>query len=90
MAVSSASGYLYSRIINDMTLSFFIFLGFFFPQVFYAENHEENYFLMFIYLLLRERERRGKRGRQRIPSRLCTAGAEPHTGLKLMNREIMT
>ena len=31
-----------------------------------------------------------ERERKRIPSRLCTANAEPDTGLDLMNREAMT
>ena len=30
-----------------------------------------------------------ERGRQRIPSRLCTASVEPDVGLELMNYEIM-
>ena len=28
--------------------------------------------------------------RERTPSRLCTVSIEPHVGLDLMNREIMT
>ena len=46
-----------------------------------------------VYLfILRERGRgRGRqRGRQRIPSKLHTVSAEPHVGLKFMNREIIT
>ena len=31
-----------------------------------------------------------ERDRERIPSGLCTIGAEPDVGLQLMNREIMT
>ena len=34
------------------------------------------------------REREGER--ERIPSRLLTASAEPNMGLELMNHEIMT
>ena len=35
--------------------------------------------------------RRGReRGRKRIPSKLCTASAEPDTGLELTDREIVT
>ena len=34
---------------------------------------------------------RGKeRGRERIPSRICTVSTEPDVGLKPMNCEIMT
>ena len=49
-------------------------------------------FLMFIYLFWeRERgERQREKERERIPSRLLTVSAEPNTGLKLMNREIIT
>ena len=53
-----------------------------------------------MYLFLREREREREResdwgrgretGRQRIPSRLCAASAEPNAGLELTNQEIMT
>ena len=35
----------------------------------------------------RVREREGER---ESPSRLCTANAEPHVGLDLMNHEIVT
>ena len=34
--------------------------------------------------------RRTERGRERIPSRLCTDSAEPNVGLELKNCEIMT
>ena len=48
---------------------------------------------MFLYFE-REREHaqgRGRgRGRERIPGRLCTVSMEPHVGLELTNREIMT
>ena len=44
--------------------------------------------------MLRERERvsqgGAERGRERIPRRLRTVSAEPHTGLKLTNGEVMT
>ena len=33
---------------------------------------------------------RRERGRERIPSRLCTVITEPDVGLELTNREIMT
>ena len=50
---------------------------------------------MFNSLFERKRERESwggaeREGRERIPSRLHTAGAEPDVGLELMNREIMT
>ena len=47
---------------------------------------------MFIYLFLRERKRDGgaERGRERIPSRLCTASTEPDVELDPMTHEIMT
>ena len=35
-------------------------------------------------------EREREKGRERIPNRLCAVSAEPHVGLKLMKREIMT
>ena len=35
-------------------------------------------------------ERARGRGKERIPSRLCTIGVEPDVGLELTNREIMT
>ena len=48
---------------------------------------------MFIYFE-REREREWgrdrERGRERIPSRLCTVRAESDTGLELSHCEIMT
>ena len=50
-------------------------------------------FLMFIYF---EREieckqgRDSERGRERIPSSLCTVSTELDMGLKLTNQEIMT
>ena len=31
-----------------------------------------------------------ERGKERIPSRLCTVSTEPYMELSLMNREIMT
>ena len=31
-----------------------------------------------------------ERGRERIPSRLCAVSSEPHPGLELRNREIVT
>ena len=31
-----------------------------------------------------------EKGREKIPSRLCTVSAEPEAELKLTNREIMT
>ena len=51
-------------------------------------------FLSNVYLfILRERVRENgtgaERGRERIPSRLCTVSTEPDVGLELMNREIM-
>ena len=59
--------------------------------------HSFLFSLKFIYLFW-ERERvskhkqgRGRdRGRERIPSRLCTVSTEPDVGLKPMNCEIMT
>ena len=46
-----------------------------------------------VYLFLRESEskhgRGRERGRERIPSRLCTVSSEPDVGLKLINYEIM-
>ena len=60
------------------------------------QQKKPSFFLVFIYLFLRDRERErthiGKRGaeRERIPSRLCTVSTEPETGLKLTNSEIMT
>ena len=56
------------------------------------------HFCKFIFYFEREREReretisRGgaERRRDRIPSRLRTISTEPHMGLKLRNREIMT
>ena len=38
----------------------------------------------------RGRERERERERERIPSRLLAISAEPHSGLELRNREIMT
>ena len=38
----------------------------------------------------RERERQRESDRERIPSRLCTVGAEPRVGLELTNGEITT
>ena len=38
----------------------------------------------------REGEGETERERERIPSRLCTVGTEPNTGLKLTNLEVMT
>ena len=50
-----------------------------------------------VYLfILREREtehayvHKWGRGRERIPSRPCAVTSEPHSGLDLLNREIMT
>ena len=41
--------------------------------------------------ILKERKGRGReRGRERIPSRLCTVSTEPSLELHLMNGEIMT
>ena len=46
--------------------------------------------------ILRERERMSRagaereKGRERIPSSLCTISAEPNAELEPMNREIMT
>ena len=53
---------------------------------------------LFIYLFIKfiyfERENMNgggaERGRNRIPSRLCTFNTEPGMGLELTNREIMT
>ena len=51
---------------------------------------------MYLFIWERQREHeqgRGKkreRGRERIPSRLCTVITEPDVGLELTNREIMT
>ena len=49
--------------------------------------------ILFIFLKFicfeRERERRD-RGRERIPSRLCTLGTEPDSGLDPTNCEMMT
>ena len=36
------------------------------------------------------REGQRKRGRKRIPNRLCTASTEPDAGLEPVNRDIMT
>ena len=50
----------------------------------------------FFHLLERDRDRMSRGGaererrRERIPSRLHTASAEPDTGLEFMNCEIMT
>ena len=38
----------------------------------------------------REREREGKRGRERIPGRLHAFSAEPDTGLDLANPEVVS
>ena len=38
----------------------------------------------------REQEKERERDREIIPSRLCTASAEPYVGLEPTNREIMT
>ena len=48
----------------------------------------KNNFFKFIYSFWGGRGSKG--GRARIPSRLCTASAQPYVGLKLMNHEIMT
>ena len=54
------------------------------------------FFLKFIYLFLRERERESTSGggterrRDRITSRLHTISAEPDVGLELTNSEIVT
>ena len=53
------------------------------------------FFILFIYLE-REKEResvsggRAERGRERIPCRFYAVNAEPNTGLKPTNHEIMT
>ena len=52
-----------------------------------------SFFFKFIYLfILREKESTSRGGieRGRIPSRLCTASAEPNVELKLRNCEIVT
>ena len=47
------------------------------------------FFNVYLFILRkREQERGRKRGRQRIPNRLCRA--EPDIGLELTNHEIMT
>ena len=50
-------------------------------------------FLKFIYLE-REKETAGEaqrqRGRERIPSRLCSVNTEPNMGLELTKSEILT
>ena len=57
-------------------------------------------FISYLKFILTERQKernreckqgRGKeRGRERIPSRICTVSTEPDVGLKLTNCEIMT
>ena len=41
-------------------------------------------------VLTYQQERERERGRERIPSMLCTVSAKPNVGLDLMNGEIMT
>ena len=50
------------------------------------------FFCVYLFTYEREREqmRDRKRGKRRIPSRLCTISAEPNAGLEFMNCEIMT
>ena len=58
----------------------------------------EGFFLMFMYLYLRDREpvsqheqgRGRERGRQRIPSRFRTDSTEPYKGPEIANHEIVT
>ena len=49
-------------------------------------------FCLFIYSAKEKVKEQGRAEREgkRIPSRLCTASAEPDEGLELMNHEIMT
>ena len=61
-----------------MCLALFLFLRFLF--IYFERERERK----------RDQERGRERGRERIPSRFCTAGTEPHVGLELTNREIMT
>ena len=57
--------------------------------MYYAHVWVTDYYLLkFIYF--GEREHGIEKGRQRIPSRLCTISAEPDVGLELRNHEIMT
>ena len=44
-------------------------------------------FLKVYLFILKQRER--QRGREKIPSRLCTGSTEPDAGLELTNHEIM-
>ena len=50
------------------------------------------FFIKFYLFILRERlSRQGaQRGREKIPSRLCTVSREPDMGFELTNCEIMT
>ena len=59
----------------------------------HPELHKNLIYFFNVYLLFeieREWGRGRERGRQRIPSRLCTVSTEPNMGLELMKREMMT
>ena len=57
-----------------------------------TEDGNGSLFVMFIYLLWREkaREEKAERGGERIPIRLRTVSAEPYVGPKATNAKIMT
>ena len=49
------------------------------------------FFVLSLFIYFERVHGRGReRGREGIPSKLCTISAEPKVGLELMNREIMT
>ena len=51
------------------------------------------FFMFYLYILreIEHKQGRGRqRGRERIPSRLCTVSIEPDAGLESTNREITT
>ena len=56
--------------------------------------HEFLFFIVLMFIYLREQDRVGegqrKKGRERISTKLCPVHAKPDVGLELRNHEIMT